>query len=311
MEKYRQTHRSYKTIRSLIFSMHHIPVLLNEVIQYLEPENGDIFVDATFGFGGHSREIASQLGPNGRIIGIEKDFAVYDIDCADKTLSDHRLTLVRDDFKNIDLILEKEGVSKVNKILFDLGVSSYHFDESEKGFSFSGDQPLDMRLDTQSGVTAQDLINGLTEKELADLFYNLADERASRQIAKRIILERKKEKIASTARLVEIVSKAKTGGRINPATKVFQALRMAVNDELGVIKEALPKAINLLEKGGRLAVISFHSGEDRIVKNIFKDFAKINEVKILTKKPVSASITEIRQNPRSRSAKLRVVERNT
>jgi len=290
--------------------MNHIPVMLNEVIDNLDPKEGDVFVDGTYGFGGHSAEIAKHLGTRGKIIGVEKDEEIFSFN-EPKLRENSNLIFVNDDFRNIDLILEKLGIYRVDKILLDLGVSSYHFDQSERGFSFSKDEKLDMRLSKDSLVTARDLINGLSEKELADLFFRLSDERRSRQIAKAIVQARRQKKITTTSQLSDIIASANKsfGGKINPSTRVFQALRIAVNDEFGAIEEALPKAIDLLNTGGKLAVISFHSGEDRIVKNIFKKYAGKLQIKLLNKKPIVPTLEEIRSNPRSRSAKLRVAEK--
>jgi len=285
----------------------HIPVLIDEVLEYLDPQQGDVVVDATFGFGGHSKEILKKIGDKGTLIGIEKDKEVFD------KVSDQfeqNVKVVNSDFENIDQILDKLKIKSVDKILFDLGISSFHFDESDRGFSFARNEPLDMRLDKESGVTAADLLNGLSRDELANLIFTLSDEPKSRVIAKEVYEQRKKSKIETTDQLVEIIKKVKPySGKINPATQTFQALRIAVNDELHKLEDTLPKALKILKKGGRIAVISFHSGEDRIVKNVFREMGKDNIVKILTKKPIVASFDEIKQNPRSRSAKLRAIER--
>ncbi len=285
----------------------HKPVLLEEVIDNLDIQPSDIVVDATFGFGGHSREMLKHL-TSGKIIGIEKDVEVLDQSKGD--FNDERIILVNDDFGNINEILGELKIKKVDKTLFDLGISSYHFDSSGRGFTFKKDEPLDMRLDKNLSVTAADLVNGMSRDELADLFYTLADEGYSRQIAKEIVETRHKKKFETTFELAQTVARVKRQtGKIHPATKVFQALRIAVNNELEILKKTLPKAIDLLNKNGRIAVISFHSGEDRIVKNIFKTLAKEKKIDILTKKPIVAQEIEIKENPRSRSAKFRVVKR--
>lgn len=288
--------------------MNHVPVLLQEVLEYLDVKSGDVIVDCTFGFGGHSREFLKKIGNKGRLIGIEKDAEV--ISKLGDEFKEKNFEIVSGDFRNLQENLEKLNIRSVDKILFDLGISSFHFDSSKRGFTFSKDEPLDMRIDSRLGATAADLVNSLSKDELADLFYHLADEGESRIIAKAIFDARRKNRITTTLELVSIVSRAKRGReKINPATKVFQALRIAVNDELKAISEALPQAINLLNRNGRIAVISFHSGEDRIVKNIFKEFQQLGKINILTKKPLQASGSEIIANPRSRSAKLRAAER--
>ncbi|MBN2585195.1 16S rRNA (cytosine(1402)-N(4))-methyltransferase RsmH, partial [Patescibacteria group bacterium] len=195
-------------------------------------------------------------------------------------------------------------------ILFDLGLSSLQL-ASDRGFSFNTDAPLDMRFDTSTGVTAEEIVNSYPKEELADLIYKLGQEHASRQIAKAIFEARGKGRIASTKQLAEIVTKAKGGrrGRIHPATKTFQALRMAVNDELGSIEQAIPRAIDQLRSGGRLAVISYHSLEDGLVKRIFKEAAKRGLVELITKKPIGPSREEAKTNPRARSAKLRIIQK--
>jgi len=285
----------------------HVPVLLQEVLEYLDPKPGDIVVDATFGFGGHAREILKKIGSSGKLVGIETDREVIAKVKADFP----SLQIIHGNFRDLKTLLEKNGVGKVDGILFDLGVSSYHFDASGRGFSFAKDEPLDMRLDEGLPRTAADLVNSMHEKELADLFYHLADEYASRRIATAIVSAREKEKITRTLQLAEIVRRAKLRrfSKIHPATKVFQALRIAVNDELGALMSALPQAIELLKKDGRAVVISFHSGEDRLVKNIFKSAAQSGEIDILTKKPSVAEPLERCENPRARSAKLRAAKR--
>jgi len=285
----------------------HTPALLQKVLEYLAPKPGQTIVDATFGFGGHAREILSKIGPDGKLVGIEADREVIAKVKADFP----SLRIIHGNFRDLKTLLEKDGIKKVDGILFDLGVSSYHFDASGRGFSFAKDEPLDMRLDESLPRTAADLVNSMNEKELADLFYELADEYASRRIAAAIVAARQKSRITRTAQLAEIVRRAKARrfSKIHPATKVFQALRIAVNDELGALGQTLPQAIELLKKDGRIVVISFHSGEDRLVKNIFKSSAQSGEIDILTKKPSVAEPQERRENPRARSAKLRAAER--
>ena len=282
---------------------YHKPVLLDEVIEYLEPRSGDVIVDATFGFGGHSNALLDRIGPKGRIIAFEQDREIFDLN---QTGLDSRITLVNDNFSTLISTLKKLKVSKVDKILFDLGISSYHFDQSNLGFSFN-DEELDMRLDRSLGDTAADIVNEMDEDDLANLLYENANEFLSRRIARIIVEHRKHSRITSAKELSEVIGKnVRRRGKINPATKTFQALRIAVNNELGVLKQVLPEATKSLKKGGRIAVISFHSLEDKIVKEEFKKEKLEGKIEIITKKPLVASLEEKKENPRSRSAKLRV-----
>jgi len=272
----------------------------------LDLRPGDIVVDATFGFGGHSREILERIGPKGRIVAIEQDLEALE---KGKFESD-QVVFINENFEKLREILEKLKIKSVDKILFDLGISSFHFDKSGRGFTFAKDEPLDMRMSQDRGIMARDLVNGLSEKELADLIYQFGGEYDSRRIAKAIVEARRRERIISTGQLSDIIRRAKRGySKINPATKVFQALRIAVNDEIGVLERILPVAIKRLARGGRIAVISFHSGEDRIVKQVFKRYKSGGEIEIITRKPIIPSSEEIASNPRSRSAKMRVAER--
>jgi len=285
---------------------YHKSILMKEVLEYLDPRQGDVIVDATFGFGGHSKEILKHIGSRGRLIGIEQDEDV--IELVKNEFTDKRVSLVNENFLRLSSILKNRKIKKIDKILFDLGLSSYHFDSKKSGFSFN-DPILDMRLDKKSATLASDLVNSLSEKDLADLLYQNADEYHSRRIAKAIVEKRKIRKITSAKELALIISSAvRKKGRTHSATKTFQALRIEVNNELGVLEQTLPVAINHINKGGRIAVISFHSKEDKIVKETFKKFAGDGKIQLLTKKPIVAPYEEIRQNPRSRSAKLRAAE---
>lgn len=285
----------------------HIPVLLNEVLEYLALSPGDTVVDATLGFGGHSREILKRIGPKGKLVGIEQDQTV--IEMAAQKINGDNVILVNENFEKLDQILGDLKIKKVDKILFDLGVSSFHFDSSGRGFSFQKNEPLDMRLSKQTSIRASDLVGGLSAKELADLIYTLGDESMSRQIANAIVEARRKKRIETTGELTAIIeSVVPKRAKINPSTKTFQALRIAVNNELDILQKTLPIAVDHLNKNGRIAVISFHSGEDRIVKNIFKHLKQDQKIEILTKKPLVATEDEIKENPRSRSAKLRVAQ---
>jgi len=286
---------------------YHIPVLMKEVIQYLDLSARETVVDATFGFGGHSREILKKIGNKGRLVALDQDESILAL--ARKSFENKNIEFVNDNFRNLTNILVDIKQPKVDAILADLGISSYHFDKANRGFSFK-DDALDMRLSREQEISAYEIVNSYSERELADLIYNLADEYKSRRIAKCIVEARRAKRIESAQGLSEIITKCiGKNSKINPATKTFQALRIAVNDEFRALTDFLQQAVLALRPGGRLVVISFHSGEDRIVKNIFKQLAKDEYIEILTKKPIIAQQAEIKENPRSRSAKLRAVIR--
>ncbi len=297
--------------------MVHIPVLKKEVLRYLNPKPNENFIDATFGEGGHSKDILERNKPNGKVLGIEADNALYKkikekILKGNKSDFSERLILVNGSYADISQIAQNNGFEKVQGILFDLGMSSWQIEESGKGFSFLKDEPLIMKysfLGNKNELTAKDIVNSFSEKELEDIFRQYGEERFSKRIARQIIKERKLYEIKTTFQLSEIIKKSVPGWyrkrRIHPATKVFQALRIFLNKELDNLKIALPQTINLLDKGGRMVIISFHSLEDKIVKNFLKVASKNNLLKILTKKPIKADFEEIKNNPRSRSAKIR------
>jgi 16S rRNA (cytosine1402-N4)-methyltransferase len=293
----------------------HQPVLIDEIASWLEglDRPGAILVDGTAGGGGHLVALAKRLGPGGRAIGLDRDpkmlaaalEAVRSSDVSD------RITLVHSAYAEMGEVLEQIGIEAVDAIILDLGLSSDQLAWEDRGFSFASDGPLDMRFDPSERVrTAADLVNRLPEAELANLFFEFGEERFSRRIARRLLEERKKEPIRTAAQLANIVRRAIPGparhGPIDGATRVFQALRIAVNDELGQLELALAAIPRLLTPGGRAAVISFHSLEDRRVKWAFKTHP---ELKVLTKKPITAGAQEVALNPRARSAKLRVVEK--
>lgn len=285
----------------------HIPVLLSRVIGGLAVAKGGKYIDATVGGGGHTWEI---LKRGGRVLGIDCDpEAIKHV----KNKIKNDLTLVRGNFVHLKEIAEKEGFTKVSGILFDLGVSSHHLETDYRGFSFNTDAPLDMRMDPDLSVSAADLINGLNEGELDELFKKYSQEYHSRAIARAIVRARTLKPIKTCNQLAEIIIRVRGRrgrfDRTHPATRVFQALRIAVNDELNNLKQALPQAVDLLEKKGRLVVLSFHSLEDRIVKNFFKEKEAKGLLQILTKKPIRPNEEEIKVNPRSRSAKLRIAEK--
>ncbi|OHB34628.1 MAG: 16S rRNA (cytosine(1402)-N(4))-methyltransferase [Planctomycetes bacterium GWA2_40_7] len=297
--------------------MPHKSVMLDEVISFIKPGKGDIIVDATIGAGGHSCEILKMIGPDGLLIGIDKDAEILKI--AGKSLSkiSDIYKLYQADYVDLDYILDKLEISKVQGILLDLGVSSLQLDSLERGFSFSKEGPLDMRMDRTKGITAEDLLKRLSEKEMADIFWRYGGEGRSRRIAKAIIQERRRgTEIKTTTQLAKIVEKALyTPGKYqkkrktHPATRVFQALRIAVNDELKSLEYFLNNVCEFLASGSRIVVISFHSLEDRLVKSAFRKWQDASSLKILTKKPLSPLDSEIRENVRARSAKLRAAER--
>lgn len=280
----------------------HEPVLLPTVLDYLAPQVGHIHIDGTVGAGGHALVLVQAILPGGHLYGFDQDEAALAI--ARQTLADYgeQVTLYHANFDQ----MSRYDLPKADSILLDLGVSSMHLDQPERGFSFQQDGPLDMRMDTSQGDTAADLVNHLSERELADIIYQYGEERNSRRIARTIVQHRP---VHTTGALADIVLKAHRGPRqrIHPATRTFQALRIAVNDELGALARVLPQAVDLLKPAGRLAVISFHSLEDRIVKRYFQQHEDLQK---LTKKPITATEVEISRNPRARSAKLRVAERS-
>jgi 16S rRNA (cytosine1402-N4)-methyltransferase len=279
----------------------HVPVLVREVIDTLDPQPGQVIVDATLGAGGHSALLAERVGPTGRVIGIDCDREMLSL--ARQRLAGLPVTFVHGNFADLEQILSNQGIGRVDAILADLGFCSDQMEVGERGLSFSRDGPLDMRLDTTQGETASDLLRRLSERELADLIWGYGEERFSRRIARRIVETRKAAPLETTAQLADLVRKCvpRSGG-IDPATRTFQALRIAVNDELGSLEQLLEALPRCLKKGGRVAIISFHSLEDRRVKQTLRN----REVwRVLNKKPIQASDEEQRMNPRARSAKLR------
>ncbi len=290
-------------------------MLVGPVLELLDPQPGACVVDCTLGLAGHARMLAERIGPRGRLIGV-------DLDEGNLAVAEERLQgvacrrdFVYGNFAELDVLLDEVGVDRVDRILADLGLSSNQLRDAERGFTFQEEGPLDMRMDRGQGLTAIDLVNRLSERELADLIFHNAQERFSRKIAKRICQGRRRQRIRSTRKLAELVVAAlevdehSRKSKIHPATRTFLALRMAVNDELGNLRNLLAKAPGLLKPGGRIGVIAFHSVEDREVKVDFRQKAKGGIYSILTKRPVIAGPEERRENPRSRSAKLRVAER--
>ena len=290
----------------------HIPVLEKETLEALDPQPNENFIDATIGQAGHSLKILEKSGPNGKLLGIDQ--TPEQIEIAREKIKDfeNRIILECGNFSNLKEIAEKNNFGPVNGILFDLGFSSWHVDESGKGFSFQKDEPLLMNYG-QEGLTAEQIVNQWSEEDLEMILSQYGQERFSRQIAHQIVEIRRIKAITSTFQLIEAIKKAMPrryqNGKIHFATRTFQGLRIAANQELENLKKALPQAIEMLAPGGRLAVISFHSLEDRIVKVFLKEEALKNKIKILTKKPIGPGLIETRENPRSRSAKLRAARK--
>ncbi|EKD47261.1 MAG: Ribosomal RNA small subunit methyltransferase H [uncultured bacterium] len=283
--------------------MKHIPVLLKEVLEGLDLSSGNIVVDATLGLGGHTRQILDRIGPAGKVIGFDKD--ERNIKLAKENLLEvkDRVEFVYSSFAHIgDYVKEP-----VDAVLFDLGFSSVHVDDPERGFSFMYDGPLDMRYDQDQALSAETIVNGWSKEDLIELFRKMGEEEYAPQIARAIFDARRKERITRTLQLVEVIETVvHRHGKQHPATKVFQALRIAVNDELGEVEQGLESAIKVLKTDGRIAVITFHSLEDRLVKRFFK---ASDELEVLTKKPIKTSSNEIKINPRARSAKLRIARK--
>jgi 16S rRNA (cytosine1402-N4)-methyltransferase len=295
----------------------HVPVLLDEVRTLLDPSRGGVFVDGTVGLGGHARMLLE--GGADLLIGIDRDRDA--LRQAADVLAPYgdRAHLVHGDYRALDAVLDAAGVEAVAGVLLDLGVSSLQLDGEGRGFSFRRDEPLDMRMDQSSGATAAEMLATVDEATLADVIFRFGEERKSRRVARAIVGARDREPILRTGQLAAIVRRAVGGPwqRIDPATRTFQALRIWVNGELDGLESALGAAVNRLQAphgvrgGGRLAVISFHSLEDRVVKHAFRGLAAGDAppVRLLTRRPVTAGAAEVESNPRARSAKLRAVER--
>jgi 16S rRNA (cytosine1402-N4)-methyltransferase len=312
--------------------MAHIPVLLAQTIDGLALRSSAAAIDGTLGGAGHAEAILRATAPDGRLLGIDQDPAA--LERAAERLAEFggRFVSRRGSFRDIAALAADAGFAAVDAILLDVGISSFQLDEPERGFSFQAEGPLDMRMDPHGALTAAEIVNEWSQEEIANLIYRYAEEGRSRRIARDIVAARP---LRTTTQLAEVVARSlggHKGQRIHPATQVFQALRIAVNDELGALEEALPQAVDLLAPGGRLAVISFHSLEDRIVKQFMQREARDcicdtlpgyvrsralqpcrcghkATVRIITRKPVPASEAEVKENPRSRSARLRIAER--
>jgi 16S rRNA (cytosine1402-N4)-methyltransferase len=304
----------------------HVPVLLNETLDLLVKNPAGTYIDGTLGRGGHAVEILNRLSPKGRLIGLDRD--VEAIEQTKEILSPfgERAVRIHGNFADMKELCRPIGVTDVDGVLLDLGVSSPQLNVAERGFSFAKDGPLDMRMDRTKGRSAADLVNEDDEETLANIIFRFGEDRDSRRIARAIVMERQQGRIDRTLKLAEIVERAKGGrrGAIHPATQTFQALRIAVNAELESLETGLEAGLSMLRDGGRMTVITFHSLEDRMVKDFFKRHMVKREslqqggeklvydepaVRLLTKKPLTASKQELTDNPRSRSAKLRAVER--
>lgn len=313
---------------------HHITVLKEEATEGLNIKQDGIYVDCTLGGGGHSSVIASKLGPGGRLIALDQDD--WALDNAREKLAAYgdRVTLVKTNFRDLEQVLKdldvpmKDGVPQVDGILYDLGVSSPQFDEGERGFSYNHDAPLDMRMDQDAMLTAKEIVNEWPEEEIARILYRYGEEKFSRRIARVIVAKRAQSTIETTGELVELIKEGipaaarRTGG--HPAKRSFQALRIAVNDELGAFEEGLHQAVRCLAPGGRVSVITFHSLEDRICKQIFSSYLEKctcppdfplcvcggkGTLRLVNRKPLIPTETELAENSRARSAKLRVAEK--
>ena len=313
---------------------HHITVLKEEATEGLNIKQDGIYVDCTLGGAGHSSVIASKLGPQGRLIALDQDDWALDHAKSKLAEFDTNITLVKTNFRDLTEVLTaqdvpmQDGIPQVDGILYDLGVSSPQFDEGERGFSYNHDAPLDMRMDQSALLTAKDIINEWSEEEIARILYVYGEEKFSRRIARVIVEKRKSAPIETTGELVDIIKEGipaaarRTGG--HPAKRSFQALRIAVNDELGAFEEALHQAVRCLKPGGRVSVITFHSLEDRICKQIFSSYLEKctcptdfplcvcggkGTLRLVNRKPMVPTEAELSQNPRARSAKLRVAEK--
>ena len=304
----------------------HIPVLFHEIMDIMAPQPGEVFVDCTLGGGGHSRGFLECMGDDGRLIGIDQDTNALQAAGANLAEFGDRVTYVHSNYNNLDEILNTYAPDGVDGILFDIGVSSHQLDEKDRGFSYMQDAPLDMRMNQSQNFSAWDVVNTYSEEELHRIIKEYGEERWAKRIAQFIVEFRKEKPVETTGELVDIIKRAIPKGAreegSHPAKRTFQAIRIEVNDELGVLTRTISVAAKHLKKGGRLGIISFHSLEDRIVKEQFRYLAsdcicppelpfcqcdKVSEVKILTRKPVTATKEELEANSRSKSAKFRAV----
>jgi len=293
----------------------HVPVMLQEVLDYLKLAPGQTIVDATLGTGGHSLEILKRITPGGRLVGIDRDENSLEI-CRQRLAQfKDNLSLVHANFSDLDQVLMNLNIEKIDGIVFDLGISSYQLQDPQRGFSFQEEGPLDMRLDKSSYISAYDLVNNLNENEISQMLWNFGQERWHNRIAHLLVQERRNEPIATTKQLANLVIRAiphryrRSFYRIHPATRTFQAVRIAVNRELEILESAVKKAVDILRKQARICVISFHSLEDRAIKHTFRALKADGLIDIITAKPLTPAPSEIEANPSSRSSKFRVAER--
>ena len=306
----------------------HIPVLFQEIMEIMAPKQGELFVDCTLGGGGHSRGFLERSGPDGYLIGIDQDTEALEAARQNLSAYSERVTYVHSNYSQLDEILNLYAPEGVDGILFDIGVSSHQLDEKGRGFSYMQDAPLDMRMDQEQILDAWHVVNTYKEEELVRILKEYGEERWAKRIAKFIVEFRRNKSIDTTGELVDIIKRAIPKGAreegSHPAKRTFQAIRIEVNDELGVLERTIAVAVKQQKKGGRLGIISFHSLEDRIVKEQFRYFAsdcvcppelpfcqcdKVSEVEILTRKPVTASLEELELNSRAKSAKFRAVKK--
>ena len=295
--------------------MTHLSVLQKEAIKYLKPGSNENFIDCTVNGGGHTLEILKYNGPRGKVLGLDADSEILKETkkLFEKKKYEDRVILLSENFKNLKEAISESKLKKIKGILFDLGISSWHLEESGRGFSFSKSEPLDMRYDSKNPLRAEKILNFWSESEIAKIFQEFGEERFAKSIANEVVRERKVRSLKSTSQLVKVIQRAipprYQRQKIHFATRTFQALRIAVNQELENLIKVLPQVIEVLEPKGRVVVISFHSLEDRIIKNFFKERSRGNSINILTKKPIRPSQEEIKINPRSRSARLRAAEK--
>ncbi len=286
----------------------HLPVMLREAVELLGLRPGKTYIDATVGLGGHAEEILRHIGPWGRLLGLDRDPEA--LERARKRLSDERAILVKARFSEMKEVARENGIEKADGVLFDFGVSMLQLKGEGRGFSFLSDEPLDMRMDPAEPLTAEKVVNEYPERELEKIIRDYGEERRARRVAKAITAHRRKGRIRTCSELAEIVARALGGrrGKTHPATRTFQALRIAVNDEIGEIRRGLEASLGMIQPGGRLVAISYHSLEDRAVKQFMKASKDEGLMNILTKKPLRPSSEEVNANPSARSARLRAGE---